>query len=1018
VISKDYLLQKMNIPQEVSALLGQPKNGKYKCFRASAHANNDANPSLTMNEKGYWKCHACAIRGDFFQLYMDVRGIDSKRFGEVILEFARKYNVDAKPVRIGTTNQRKKIGKRKAKKLLLMPRRDIQNPKYGGFVLDWLLEHYGINMSTINDYHLGWCSSQKRLYMPVPLNELWTSDKELADLVNIRRHDVMKYHVTWGLHDETGSQVLDETGSPVTSRTRPVDVTRTRGEWHFGDWKPVWNKRGGKVIGIRGFNSVYLYPMGSLNRDGEIWIVGGELKALLLLQSGINAISFTCGETSYAKDLLQLFSGRNVRIVYDVDQTGQTGSLTIGRALANVGANVKVGTIPSEGLPANGDITDFMRINNWEIACLSRIEWTEVTPERNLQPVAITSSSPPPVYVPLGFSSLNDGEYLGKYISVPAIISGKGTTPFAVPKGIKATCRVGQNNQQNKCAHCVLATTGFQTPSYPDFVTLDGETVVDLTGLPKTQLEARINQLLGIPKRCKEPKIKIDHSTVQRMVLVPTVDIKTDEEDEYRHQEVYLITDGKQKVRENEEYLVNGKLIGDPRNHAFTLAALETHPIEGNVFSYRYTNAEHAALHEALWTNCSNTQAVVKRLVGDLRSNVLHKFGVDTMITIELLSWFMPFTFKIGQYVCHKVCPEVLIIGDTRVGKSTTARDLAVHLGAGRYVDCGSNATFVGLVGGNTELGSHRVFTWGVLPTSHRGHVTMDEANKLHLSIWGGLTNLKSSGIAERVTNAGARKTRSHIRMLTLCNPRGNRPLGAYDTPLDAAIEVVGTPQDLARVDLLYVARALEDHSILNQFHQSDIEHCYTRDVARYHLRWAWSLKEDTISFDSPDHVLARASDLLNDIQGVRLVAPSEAKFKIGRLAIAIASVVYSIDRDNHGVIVRNEHVDMAYNLLKSLYTLYLKNAGVKTGVLPQTIKVLFDGTRNPKMLRILSTSQTWTNQDFSEIFGDKAGDFKYLAQLEHSLMSRRRGYFIPVEGFSDLIRDYVNQRIKSDQAS
>jgi len=1016
MINKEQILQAIRIDDEAAELLGPKKNGKYRCFRKEAHANNDLNPSLTMNKEGYWACHSCSLKGDFFQLYMDAKGIPNERFGEVINHFARKYGVDMntsitieKKSKKAIRN-RSRIGKREAHKQTFSPAKDIFNPRYNKGVLEWLSDHYGITGETVKKFYLGWNSNFKRLFIPIPVKELF-SDSELSDLINIRKHDIMRYHVNWFMIKD-GEFVNDESGSPIMSETRPADVRKHEGEWHYGNWKPEWGKRGGKVFGVRGHNNVYLYPMSTLNTEGDIWIVGGELKALLLIQNGISAVTFTSGEGNYAGDLLELFNGRSVRIVYDIDKAGQKGALNVGQALVQAGASVKVGQIPAEGLPSNGDITDYMRLHKWDIECLNSIAWKEVKVDHS-EKQRVLEEAKEVNYVKSKFSTMTDGVYLGKYIEVPAIVSGRGTTPFAVPYEVSASCTAGLRHQLPRCKSCSLVKTGFKTPGHPKGLKLGGENVVDMTGMSKDAITKKVKELIGIPAKCGLPSIKTKHSTVERVILCPTVDVG-DEHEEYRHQQVYLITDGKVMPKENEEHILSGKLIGDPRNNAFTLAVLKHRAIEGNVFTYKFQNTEHSKLKEILWTDCSTAQEVLKRLVSDMRDNILHKYGVDTLITVELLSWFMPFQFKIGNYLCHKVCPEVLILGDTRVGKSTTAKDLAVHFGAGRYVDCGANATFVGLVGGNTELGSHRVFTWGVLPTSHRGHVTMDEANKLRLEVWGGLTNLKSSGRAERTTNTGARKTRSAVRLLTLCNPRGSRALGAYDSPLDAAIEVVGTPQDLARIDLLYVAWALKDISILNTFHETNTVHSYTREVARYHLKWAWALDKKKIKFASPEHVLIRAQELLNDLKGIRLVAASEAKFKIGRIAIAIASLVYSYDHETDGVIILNEHVDMAYALLRHLYTEYMKGAGIKTGVIPESIIELFNDVDDPKRLRILSTSDSWTQQDFIDIFGSKSAiDFKVQAQLEHNLMTRRRNYFIPNEGFQDIIRDYVNVKLK-----
>ena len=383
------------------------------------------------------------------------------------------------------------------------------------------------------------------------------------------------------------------------------------------------------------------------------------------------------------------------------------------------------------------------------------------------------------------------------------------------------------------------------------------------------------------------------------------------------------------------------------------------------------------------------------------------------MIMVEWMSWFMPFQFRIGQYLCHKVCPEVMILGPTRVGKSTMAKDLTVHFGAGRYADCGANTTFVGLIGGNADIGSSRVFTWGLIPTSHGGVVILDEYNKLSYDVMGGLTNQKSSGIAERITNSGVRKTKAFVRYLTLCNPRGRKKLAAYATPLDAAIEVVGTPQDLARIDFLYAAKSVRDKTILNTFHAPEVDHRYTRELARYHLKWTWSLNKETIRFEDPKYVLKTSQKLSDELGKLSLIAPAEAKFKVGRTAVAIASMCYSHDEDTGGVIVKNEHVDVAHSLYTSVYGSYIRNASVKAGVLPDDIIELFDAVKDWRKLRILSTSDRWGQEDLNFIFGNAdAAKFKFLAQLEYCIVKRHGSFFIPVEEeLQELISEYVNNR-------
>ena len=998
-IDKQRLLDSIDLKGEVTALLGQPQGGKrFHCYRKESHANDDKNASLTIGPNGYYKCHTCSVRGDFFQLYMDVNGVEKDRFGETLLFFARKYGIQVDTdIQLSNTKspakkKRAVIGKRKAKQSIFIPIKDIQT-KRGAFVADWLGKNYGISMKTILDWGLGWSTQSTRLFIPIPINKMWIDKTTTTpdELVNIRKHDIMRYHCTWQKGDESISK-------------RPAEV---RNPAETGGWKAVWNKGGGKVVGIRGHNSVYVYPMSNLDKDGDIWIVGGELKALLLTQLGFNAVTFTCGEGSYASDLLNLFTNKTVKVVYDIDKAGVDGANNVGQALANNGAIVQVGSIPADGLPDNGDISDYLRINDWNIESLSRLEWRKI--ERQEKKERVTEEPVKEInYKTVSFAGLTEGSRLGQYVSVPVLVSGRGDTPYAVPLDINATCNAGKASAIPKCKQCSLPSSGFQKK-----MKLSAESVVDLTGMPKSRLNKEVKQISGIPANCNKPKLKIKYATVEKLVTVPTVDINDDIGDSmYRHHRIYYISGG-EPIRENVAYKANGKIVGDPRDNKFTLAATSTEPLDGDVFSYKFSHESHEELRRALWSDCNNNSDVIWRTVRDLRDHVLYKYGQDTMIMVEWMSWFMPFQFNIGQYLCHKVCPEVMVLGPTRVGKSTMAQDLTVHFGAGRYADCGANTTFVGLIGGNADIGSSRVFTWGLIPTSHGGVVILDEYNKLSYEVMGGLTNQKSSGIAERITNSGVRKTRAFVRYLTLCNPRGRKKLEGYESPLDAAIDVVGTPQDLARIDFLFVAQTVSDPTVLNRFHSPEVDHRYKRELARYHLKWAWSLNKKTIRFRDPKYVLDTAHKLSQILGRFPLIQPAESKFKLGRAAISIASMCYSFDKETGGVIVENEHIDLANSLFLSVYGKFVRGASVKSGVIPPDIVKLFDRVSDWRRLRVLSTSDKWGAEDLNFVFGSKdAAEFKFLAQLEYCLVRRQGSCFIPIaDEFQELISEYINNR-------
>ena len=73
---KQQILAVIDVEKEAVDILGsRSSNGNFKCYRKEAHNSNDANPSLSMNDKGLYICHACGVKGDIFQLIMDNKGM-------------------------------------------------------------------------------------------------------------------------------------------------------------------------------------------------------------------------------------------------------------------------------------------------------------------------------------------------------------------------------------------------------------------------------------------------------------------------------------------------------------------------------------------------------------------------------------------------------------------------------------------------------------------------------------------------------------------------------------------------------------------------------------------------------------------------------------------------------------------------------------------------------------------------------------------------------------------------------
>ena len=295
---KQQVLAAIDVEREARDILGNKhRNGNYSCYKA-AHSNNDANPSLSMNDKGLYLCHSCGVKGDIFQLLMDTSGLNRQAdFGKLLKQLAARYGLQANTVKF--EKEREVVQVIKGFKLLdddnkkkwLLSRRAMGNE-----ALQVLEGNYGISKDTALRFGLGF--EGRRLWIPIPAKGFQRKAFQ-TDLVNVRKHDILRKCCQW----------IDTEGNKHRSQAKGT--------------RPYWGDRGGKTIGIRNHNVAYVYPMEKLTTNLEVWLVGGELKALLLNQLGIHAVCFTAGEGRYHKKLLKFFTNKIVRVVMDIDDAGE-----------------------------------------------------------------------------------------------------------------------------------------------------------------------------------------------------------------------------------------------------------------------------------------------------------------------------------------------------------------------------------------------------------------------------------------------------------------------------------------------------------------------------------------------------------------------------------------------------------------------------------------------------------------------------------------------------------------------
>lgn len=267
---------------------------------------------------------------------------------------------------------------------------------------------------------------------------------------------------------------------------------------------------------------------------------------------------------------------------------------------------------------------------------------------------------------------------------------------------------------------------------------------------------------------------------------------------------------------------------------------------------------------------------------------------------------------------------EAMIAGDTKCGKTEVAEKMAAFLGLPKPILCEA-ASFAGVVGGVKDVGGKFSIAWGALPRLDRRMAVLDEVTGLTTDQISQMSGMRSSGVAQLV-KIESEKAMARTRKLWLANPRTdrNRRVTTYPYGVMVLPEIIGRAEDISRFDTALVASS-EDVPLemLNVKERKQVAHKHTSEAAKAILAWAWTRAADQVTWDRgvEDLVLDEAirQSRIYSSQ-IPLVEPGEQRFRIARIAVALAARFHSADKTGQLIVVKREHVQLAVYFMEGLY--------------------------------------------------------------------------------------------------
>ena len=694
------------------------------------------------------------------------------------------------------------------------------------------------------------------------------------------------------------TEVLNKTfvEFPVFMYDKLVDVRR-----YTPGGKPKVVSRTGAVAGL-----IIPFDIWIKTPPNRVTLIcAGEKDMAVARSHGFNAITLTGGE-AITPALLNTFIGRKVIIVYDNDEAGRMGAIRLATALKPYAASVKNCTSFHEVCcNEKEDITDFFV--KYQKTKNDLIVYLQQTPE---------------------FEIPTDIE-----VKYPTYTLHEATYPKNIGKMVRSNVQVVATSEASFIIPSVLIGEKFKPPEKDEQMflgeikewNLTEHTLQDVLHLmdnnfKETELIKNYKHLLRIMNKEKGVRIRMpSKETVYKCYITDMFETVTGD---IMPMEFTAYSIGI-RLESGKKYLITYKLVPHPyKGQQLIMLILNAVQANDSVSSFILNDATKRDLD--VIRNLQGT--VTERITNCIEcfKDILGYDGNNILIQTLDFAYHTVLEFNFGTFKNVRGYLDTIIVGESRMGKSSTAEAMRQTYGLGTITSLAGNAaTIPGLIGGSNKVGNAYQTRAGVIPRNHKGLIVFEEFSKSHGNVVGELTDIRSSNEVRITRVSGTLTLPALVRMVSLTNIKSKegtiKPISGYPNGIAVLTELVEQAEDIARYD---IALVLGDrgNTIIDPFWTP--QKAFDISVYQTRIRWVWSRKVDQIIIsEEVGRYILTCANILNQAYECHIkIFGTEAWKKLARLSIAIAAYLVSTDDTYEKIIVEKEHVDYAVDYFNTIY--------------------------------------------------------------------------------------------------
>lgn len=639
-------------------------------------------------------------------------------------------------------------------------------------------------------------------------------------------------------------------------------------------------------------------------------ICAGEKDMAVTRSHGFNAITLTGGEKALPK-IINPFKNRKIAICYDNDEAGISGANALAAFLLPYAQEVKVVTGFHEVCKEHGeDLTDFFTKYNKTKADLQR--YIIDTPVFTQEQARDEQLKRRPL---ISLLDASKPQYINRVVQSNVQVVATFEKAMPVPTTIYA--KKLNSSGDAKCNQMFVGEE--RTWELSENTCQDILKLVD-NNFNEEQIRNNIREILKISKT--ERDIKIEKPTKDTVYQCNVTDLfeATSKDIATIEFTAFVL---KKRLESGKKYLITYKLVPHPyKGQQLYMIILDAVEACDSISNFRITDEVKKNLD--LFKNLEGTVPERLNTLAEMAKSFIGYDGYNKLIEAIDLSYHTVLEFNFGSFKNVRGYLDTLIVAESRVGKSSTAEALQKLYGLGAFTSlAGNSATIPGIIGGSNKVNGSYQTRAGLIPMNHRGLVIFEELAKCNSNLVRELTDIRSSNQVRIARVSGTLTLPALVRMITLTNVKNTsnriKPINSYPNGVNILVELIGSPEDIARYDLMLVLG--ENGSQTVDPFWEPIQ-AFEPEAYRTRIRWVWSRTTDQviITKDIGQYIFEQCNELNKEYDSHIKIFGTEAWKKVTRLAIAIAGYLVSTDSTYEKIIVTKEHVDAAIAYLIDCY--------------------------------------------------------------------------------------------------